>query len=437
MNELFLKQMQDILKDEYPDYLKCLEEEAYRGFRVNPLKTTPEHLFEVIDIYHEKSPYAKYGYYTDNKKYGNTPEYLSGAFYMQEASASAAVTVMDPREGLKILDLCAAPGSKTTEILELIHQDGLVVCNEIDSKRSRILLENVERNGASNCIVLNNDTKDISKHFGEYFDMVLCDAPCSGEGMMRKNTEAVDQWSQQLVDHCASLQKEILENAYHCLKENGILLYSTCTLNKVENEYQIAKFLERHPDMKMMDAEVKFGRHAFDEGYETNKAIRIFPMDKGEGHFIAKMVKTSSTSSSKIKELKSDKIPSELMKLLKDNMVEVYPYLYYKNNRLYGGTHPFIDTGKLHLLRNQVYIGEMLKGRFEFSHHFFMSAYSKLKNNYEMSDNEVKMYMHGEQISASVQKGWYGMCYHGFVLGGAKSDGKALKNKYPKAFRTR
>ncbi len=425
MNELFLQQMQDILQEDYPEYLKCLEHDAIRGFRINPLKTSESHFFENVAVFHEKSPYALHGYYTDDQKYGMTPAYLSGAFYMQEASASAAVTVMDPEPGLRILDLCAAPGSKTTQILELLNNDGLVVCNEIDHKRSKILLENVERNGASNCVVLSNDTKDIAEHFQGYFDMVLCDAPCSGEGMMRKNTEAVDQWSPELVQHCASLQKEILENAYLCLKENGILLYSTCTLNKIENEKQIFSFLEKYDDMEMIDADVSFGRNAFEEGHETHKAIRIYPMDKGEGHFIAKMKK------------KSDKIPNEILKLLENTLEEQYPYLYYKNNRLYGGSHPFIDTGRLHLLRNQVYIGEMLKGRFEFSHHFFMSSYSKFKNKYDLNDNEVKMYMHGEQISANVQKGWYAMCYHDFVIGGAKSDGKALKNKFPKAFRLR
>lgn len=255
--------------------------------------------------------------------------------------------------------------------------------------------------------------------------------------MMRKNTEAVDQWTPQLVEHCASVQKEVLESVYTCLKADGILLYSTCTLNLKENEYQIKQFLERHPDMQMMDTNVNFGRRALCEEHDIQKAIRIYPMDHGEGHFIAKMKKCSVTAPCSIKQLKSDLIPKEILSLLKDTIEEVYPYLYFKNNRLYGGTYPFIDTGKLHLLRNQVYIGEMLKGRFEFSHHFFMSSYSKFKNTYEMSDEEVKRYMHGEQISANVQKGWVAMCYHGFVVGGAKSDGHALKNKYPKAFRTR
>lgn len=437
MNEQFLSQMKDILKDEYPSYLKCLEEKPIHAFRVNTLKTDAQHLFSCMNIKHEPTPYADNGYYTDETKYGTTPEYLAGAFYMQEASASSAVTVLDPKPGMKVLDLCAAPGSKTTQILEKLNNQGLLVSNEYDHKRSRILLENVERNGASNCIVLNNDTKDISNTFEEYFDMVLCDAPCSGEGMMRKNDIAIEQWTPELVQHCASLQKEILENAYKCLKKGGTLVYSTCTLNLEENEYQIKNFLETHTDMYIVDPNVSFGRRGLINDYDIDKTIRIYPMDKGEGHFIAKMVKDGESTSYQLKELKSDKIPNELIQLLNNELDTVYPYLYYKNNHLYGSSYPFIDTGKCNLVREFVYIGEMKKGRFEFSHHFFMSSYSSFKHQYEMNDNEVKMYLHGEQISGNVQKGWVSMCYHGFSVGGSKSDGSALKNKYPKAFRLR
>lgn len=437
MNEKFLSQMKEILKDEYPSYLKCLEEKPIHAFRINPLKCDAKHLFDVLDIKREPSPYANNGYYTDETKYGNTPEYLSGAFYMQEASASAAVTVLNPKPNMKVLDLCAAPGSKTTQILEKMNNQGLLVSNEYDHKRSRILLENVERNGASNCIVLNNDTKDIAKTFDEYFDMVLCDAPCSGEGMMRKNDIAIQQWSTDLVAHCASLQKEILENAYLSLKKGGTLVYSTCTLNLEENEYQIKQFLDRHTDMHVVNPNVSFGRKGLINDYSIDESIRIYPMDKAEGHFICKMVKDGTPSDYQLKELKSDKIPHELENLLHDELDTIYPYLYYKNNHLYGSSYPFIDVAKCNLVREFVYIGEMKKGRFEFSHHFFMSSYSSFKHKYEMNDNEVKMYLHGEQISGNVQKGWVAMCYHGFVIGGAKSDGSAMKNKYPKAFRTR
>lgn len=437
MNEQFLKQMQQLLGDEYPAYLEALQKDARRAFRLNLLKTNAEEFFQNFDIAHERSPFASNGYYTDDSKYGSTPEYMAGAFYMQEASASSAVTILDPQPGMKILDMCAAPGSKTTQILEKMNHEGLLVSNEIDPKRASVLLENVERNGAANCIVLNSDTNKLPTVFPLYFDMVLADAPCSGEGMMRKNEEAVLQWNPQLVSHCASLQKEILENAYACLKEDGILVYSTCTLNTEENEKQVLQFLEKHPDMEMSDPHVSFGRKAFLKEKDIDLAVRIFPMDGGEGHFIAKMHKKGSPSVSKMKELKSDIIPREVKDLLQETIQKQYPYYYLKNNRLYGGTYPFIDTSDLHLLRNQVYIGEIKKGRFEFSHHFFMSAYSSFKNVYEMNDEEVKRYMHGEQLSGIVQKGWYAMCYHNYVVGTAKSDGKAFKNKYPKAFRTR
>lgn len=436
MNEQFLKQMQDMLQDEYDTYYSCLQQKPTRAFRINTLKTDASSFFAACNIPHRKHVYAVNGYYTDDTKYGFTPAYMAGAFYMQEASATSSVTIMQPKKDMHILDLCAAPGSKTTQILEMLDHTGLLVSNEIDKKRAHILLENVERNGAQNCIVTNNDTNAIAKQFPNFFDMVLCDAPCSGEGMIRKNSEAALQWSPELITHCANLQKEILENAYKCLKEDGILVYSTCTLNKEENEYQVFNFLKNHPDMEMVDANVNFGRKAFLKEYDIDKAIRIFPMDEAEGHFIAKMHKKGITTKTKYKTL-STKIPQVCLDALTSTTTTQFPYLYYKDHKLYGGSHPFIDTGKLHVLRQQVYLGEVIKDRFEFSHAFFMCSKNKFIYKYEMNDEEVKKYMHGEQLSANVQKGWYAMCYDGFVIGGAKSDGKALKNKYPKAFRTR
>lgn len=438
MNEAFLKNMQNLLGDEYPAYLESLNQAPERGFRVNTLKTTPEKLFAVLDIDHKKSPFAKNGYYTNAKAgIGYTPEYLAGAFYMQEPSASSAVTILDPKPGMKVLDLCAAPGSKSTQILEKLADQGLLVANEIDRKRAGILLENIERNGASNAIVLNEDTKVIADTFPEYFDAVLCDAPCSGEGMMRKEKEAVVQWSEELVAHCALLQKEILENAYRCLRKGGTLVYSTCTLNKKENEEQILSFLKRHPDMHMEDPHVAFGRHGFITEKNIDLSVRIFPMDGGEGHFVARMHKNGAAEGYDLPLLKGDAIPKDLKKMLADDLEQQYPYLYMKNGKLYGGTFPFAKTGRCHLLRNQVYLGEAKKGRFEYAWPAFLSSCSSFSRKYDLNDEEVKRYLHGEQISASVEKGWYAMCYHGYALGGAKSDGKALKNHYPKAYRFR
>ena len=245
MNELFEKQMQELLKEEYPAYKKSLEEPARRGFRINTLKGSSDHFFSVMDIPHEKSLFCDNGYYTDAPNgIGFTPLYMAGAFYMQEPSASSAVTVLRPEEGMKVLDLCAAPGSKSTQIAEKLGMTGLLVTNEIIPSRCKILMENIERHGSANTIVTNSDTKYLAEQFPGFFDAVLCDAPCSGEGMMRKEEEAEKQWTPQLVESCAAIQEEILENAYICLNKGGVLVYSTCTLNMQENEYQILKFLK-------------------------------------------------------------------------------------------------------------------------------------------------------------------------------------------------
>ena len=439
MNEQFLEQMKELLGDEYSSYLNCLDKKSLRGFRVNTLKTTPEHLFSFLDISHSSSPFSDNGYYTEAPSgIGITPAYLSGAFYMQEPSASSAVTILAPDENMKILDLCAAPGSKTTQILEKLNNTGLLVSNEFDSKRSGILAENTERNGSANCVVLNADTNDVADAFEGYFDMVLCDAPCSGEGMMRKENVAVTQWSKGLVASCAKLQKEILKNAYRCLRAGGVLVYSTCTLNKNENEYQIAEFLSEHPDMHMEDANVSFGRKAFAEGMNTEKAIRIFPMDGGEGHFIARMRKGGASSEEKrLPLMKSAPLPKCATEFLDENLSKPYPYYFCHNDKVYGGTYPFFSAGRCRLIRHQTYLGEIRKNRFEPANGLFMSSYTRTKNKYEMTDNEAIKYIHGEQISGNVQKGWVSMCYHDLVLGGAKSDGTAMKNHFPKAFRVR
>lgn len=438
MNDKFLENMKEILKDEYPAYIEALQNSSKRGFRINNLKGDATKLFSSMDLTHEKSPFAVNGYYTDAESgIGYTPEYMSGAFYMQEPSASSAVTILNPVPGMKVLDMCAAPGSKTTQIAEKMNNEGLLIANEFSRSRSQVLLENIERNGTANAIILNCDTSLLNEQYPEFFDMILCDAPCSGEGMLRKEEEASRQWSPELVHSCAQLQKEILDNAYYCLKKGGTLVYSTCTLNLEENENQVLAFLNSHPDMHMVDTDVTFGRHAFVSEKDIQKAIRIFPMDGGEGHFVAKMEKDGSSDSYSLSQLKSDVISKETLTLVNRILEKPYPYYFMKNGRLYGGVNPFYDTGKIHLLRNQVFIGEEKKGRFEFSHHFFMSSYSAFRNKIDLSDEEVVKYMHGEQIDRNVAKGWYAMCYHGYVLGGAKSDGKALKNKFPKSFRTR
>ena len=429
--------MQAMLKDEYPAYLSSIENEATRGIRINTLRLDKEDFFAVMPMDVDPSPFADNGYYLKGQKHlGFTPAWAAGLFYIQEPSASSAVTIMDVHPGMRVLDMCAAPGSKSTQIAEKLGNTGFLCVNEINSSRCRILEENITRHGTANALVLNCDTKQVADTFPSFFDAVLCDAPCSGEGMMRKNDEAAEQWSYDLVQMCANRQKEILENAYRTVRKGGVLVYSTCTFAMEENEEVIAEFLENHPDMVMEDPGVSFGRHAFPLSHETEKAIRIFPMDHGEGHFIAKMHKLDGEERNK-KEKTTERIPKEAKQFLDDNVTVSYPYLYCYKDTVYGSTAPFYETDRCRVRSQGVRLGTMKGKRFEPDHALFLSSFSKCKNTAELTDEEAVRYLHGEEIQKPMPKGWYAATWHGYALGGVHSDGKALKNKYPKSQRLR
>ena len=436
MNETYLARMRDMLKDEYPAYLSCLEQPARKGMRINTLRTDEETFFHDMPIAHEPSPFSDNGFYVDGQKLGNTPEYFSGLFYMQEPSASSAVTVLDPKPGMKVLDLCAAPGSKSTQIAEKLQNTGFLCVNEINSSRSRILLENIVKHGTANTLVLNSEPKTVADAFTEYFDAVLCDAPCSGEGMFRKSDDAVEQWSLNNVLMCAERQRGILDEAYRALRPGGILVYSTCTFSMEENEETIAYFLQQHPDMHVERPAVDFGRPAFAVTSETAKAIRIFPMDHGEGHFICRMRKDGDAYGN-VKEMKSQPIPKVADEFLRDNLLRQYPHYLFKADKLYGGTAPFLDCGKNRILSWQIKLGEVKNGRFEPSHAFFLSSYAPCVNTVELTTEEAEKYIHGETLMKPCPKGWYAVTLHGHAIGGVHSDGKMLKNKFPKSLRIR
>lgn len=438
MNSLYLARMKQLLGSEFEEYQASLALPPARGIRVNTLKTTAEELFSLVDMQLTKSPFADNGFYVKAEStLGRMNAYKAGLFYIQEPSASAAVTVLDPKPGMKVLDLCAAPGSKTTQIAEKLGNTGFICANEYVKNRTAALLENIAQCGAANVMVLNNDTRDVAKAFGEYFDAVLCDAPCSGEGMFRKDEDAVASWSEENVALCAERQREILNNAEKCLKPGGVLVYSTCTFNMRENEETVLHFLSTHDNMVMEDAGVDFGRRGLIKDHDIDRAVRIFPMDGGEGHFIARMRKAGVPGSEKVKPMRSDAMPACAREFLESMLENPYPYYFVHHERVYGGIHPFIEVKGCRLLRNQVYLGEVIKNRFEPSHQLFLSAYSSLKRKAELDENALAAYLRGEQIAYPSVKGWYAVSWHGHPLGGAKSDGTALKNKYPRQLRLR
>ena len=436
MNENFLKRMQNMLQEEYSAYEKTLEEKMYRGIRKNLLKDSGTLLQDTFKL--SSSPFSEEGYYMEEEISGNHPFHLSGLFYIQEPSATGVVSVLDPQEGDWVLDLCAAPGGKSSQIASKLKNTGFLVSNEIMNNRANILLSNMERMGVSENMIVNTDPKTICKEMEACFDKVVVDAPCSGEGMFKKHEKAWMDWSEEHVLSCAQRQKSILEEAYKALKQEGVLVYSTCTYAMEENEEVIYDFLENHKDVELVDCGVNFGRSGFPyKDLEVEKLRRVFPMDHGEGHFMAKMIKHGESKQARVNELSTMKTDSCVQKFMKEQLSEIPSYFYVQNDKVYAKNTPFIKLKKTKVLRQGVLCGEIIKGRFEPHHHFYMSAANApfFKNTCELNEEEVAIYLSGNVVNHVCDKGYVALTYKGHVLGFGKSDGNVIKNKYPKGLR--
>lgn len=438
MKQDFLNRMQDMLKDEYEQYLNTLDQPVYRGLRVNTLKISAE-AFQSLQLFDvQPTPFAKESFYIDAalSGVGNHPCHLSGMIYLQEPSASSAVSVLDPQENDWVLDLCAAPGGKSTQIAARLNNTGFLLSNEIENSRANILLSNMERCGVSEMMVTNASPAALCEHVKGWFDKVLVDAPCSGEGMFKKNAKALEDWSIEHVQACQSRQLHILDSAYEALKQGGILVYSTCTYAPEENEEVIQKFLAAHEDMELVDCGTDFGRHGL-SGYEINETMvrRIFPMDQGEGHFIAKMVKRGEQLTSPIKEIKSAKVDEAVIDFMKKQGSASLNF-YVHQGKVYGRKGNFMKLDKIRILRQGIECGEMIKNRFEPHHAFYLASVNQnyFKQSYELNAEEIKKYLHGDVLEAEL-KGYTAILYHGVGIGFAKGDGRILKNKFPKGLR--
>lgn len=431
MDNQFMKRIQTYLPDEYDVFINTLSNEMYRGLRVNPQKITDEDFQNDVGFSMRKTLFCQHGYYVD-QALGLHPYHVSGLFYLQEPSASSPVEVLDVQEDDVVLDLCAAPGGKSTQIAANL-KSGFLVANETDAKRAQVLLSNMERMGVSDMIVSNSKPERLCSAFASCFDKVLVDAPCSGEGMMKKHNEVLQDWSLKRIEACAARQKGILTAAYQALKKDGILVYSTCTYAKEENEDVITWFLENYPDMELIPIDVTWGRPAF-----GMPARRIFPMDKGEGHFLCKLKKTRGTCR-KLPTVKKQNMNINAKTFVLDQLGFLPAYAYMDMNEVYGMNHPFIRTKGLHILRQGVYLGKCVKNRFEPGHSFYMVAdwLQAYKNKVNLNREQMDDFMHGLEIEYPFKKGYVAVCVNGYPFGFGKSDGNKIKNKIPKGLRLR
>lgn len=455
----FEKKMKAFLGDEWDDFLYSYDNNRFQALRFNTLKVqSPEERMRILKTLKissdKKVSWAEEAYYFDeNVRPGKHPYHEMGLYYIQEPSAMSAAALLAPKPGMRVLDLCAAPGGKSTQLATYLGDSGLLVSNEINTQRSRILSQNIERMGIKNAIVTNEDSFVLASHFPGFFNAIQVDAPCSGEGMFRKLPEAIEQWSMENVAICATRQKEILDNAAVMLKPGGVIVYSTCTFSKEENEDVIEYFLERHPDFTLEEME-RFWPHKVD----------------GEGHFVAKLVRRGSVNGfdeadRKTKKNKNSKnrknetkpaLTKENMKLLSeflDETISENMAAWIKNSRLvmfgeqlYRLPDMEVDIKGLKVQRAGLHIGEFKKQRFEPSHSLALALkISEAKNVVKLTwdDPQTTGFFNGQSVmlsdeqTAECKKGWALVCVDGYPAGWGKVNGAQVKNHYPKGLRNK
>ena len=469
--EKFLERMQNMLGEEYPAFLESLSGKRYRALRLNPLKTRIQEGKEKLPFTLSPVPWTKNGfYYEEEEQPGKHPYHEAGLYYIQEPSAMAPVPCLmeerasaaaiperqeehvsaaampeqreEPALPERVLDLCAAPGGKSTQIAEYMRGRGMLITNEIHPQRAKILSENIERMGISNAIVLNETPESLSKRFIAFFDRILVDAPCSGEGMFRKNDNAGEEWSEENVALCAERQDGILDCAATMLRPGGRLVYSTCTFAPAEDEGSVSRFLETHPD------------------FYLEKEERLMPHKvKGEGHFLAvlhreggQLSNAATAGTEKSLTLKDCRefldFAKEALTIPAEELTEGKILLRF-GEQLYLAPAETPSLRGLKVLRPGLHLGTVKKNRFEPSHAlalFLKKEQAVQAINLTGDGTAVRKYLEGQTLTigegcdvemadAALPKGWCLVCVDGYSLGWGKAAGAVLKNHYPKGLR--
>lgn len=470
----FLDRMRRQLADteEYEAFLESFEKERTYGLRYNPLKMDKVSFLKVAPFVLREIPWAAEGfYYETSDQPGRHALHEAGAFYIQEPSAMAVVSVLDPQPGERILDLCAAPGGKSTQIAGRMRGEGLLVSNEIVPARAKILSQNIERLGVANCVVCREEPGRLAETFPSFFDRVLVDAPCSGEGMFRKDETAIAEWSPENVIRCVARQRDILEQAAGMVCPGGVMVYSTCTFSVQENEEVISGFLKAHPEFT-----------AEDSGMESlinimpgaDKTIRLWPHRiEGEGHFIAKLrraggelravyrtiAKEGAPASKKYRDKGSHK-EKERNKKKENGLTTVelcnnFLYeelglsaagaeklfkkrvLYNFGEAIYLIPEEMIPLEGIQVERPGLQLGFREKDRFKPSHALALCLHSEdVDKCYELTQEQTAGYLRGETLSTDPGlRGWYLLSVQGCTIGFGKASGGQMKNHYPKGLR--
>ena len=434
----FEQRMQHLLGTEYNDFAAAYLRPRNTGLRFNQLKTGD---LTELPFCLRPIPWAQHGYYYDPAaRPGLHPYHEAGVYYLQEPSAMAPAVLLDPQPGEIILDLCAAPGGKTTQIAAAMQGQGLLVCNEIHPARAKILARNIERMGIRNALVLNETPEKLTRYFPHCFDRILVDAPCSGEGMFRKEEAAVTDWSEDAVAHCAARQQEILKQAAGMLKSGGRLVYSTCTFAPAENEGTISSFLARHPDFAIVDLQAPWfspGRPEWGDGTpELARTYRLWPHKlQGEGHYAA-VLQYNGDAANALLPCGGIKAPALWQDFAKANLAQLPTgKLLRFGDTLWCAPEQMPGLDGLKVLRAGLELGQLRKGRFDPAHALALAdCGARSVCRLDAADPALRRYLQGETIPGS-QTGWTLVCADTFGIGWAKGSGGVLKNHFPKGLR--
>ena len=444
----FENRMKQMLGEEYEAFIKSYEEDRAYGFRYNPLKISRQDFEKNVPSVLKQVAWAEEGYYYNkDMQPGKASLHEAGAYYIQEPSAMSAAELLEVKPGDFVCDLCAAPGGKSTQIAGKLMGEGLLVSNEFYGSRAKILSQNIERMGVRNAVVLNEDTDVIAERFPEFFDKVMVDAPCSGEGMFRKDEAAVGEWSSEQVIVCADRQAMILDNAARILKPGGSLVYSTCTFSIEENEETVRAFLERNKDFRVERPGIH--ERLVESGFAEKEGMyRLWPHRlKGEGHFAVRLVKEAS---------EDDEEVSYKRKPV-DNLAKKADLKYYEEfvkstlkikpegqfimfgDSIYLLPEGMISLKGLKVERAGLKLGTNKKNRFEPDHALALALKPEevlqVVNTTSIDSDEINKYIRGEVISCEYNNGWTLVAVDGVSIGWGKASGGSLKNHYPKGLR--
>lgn len=448
--EEFLRRMKEELGSEFEDFLKSYDSENNRGLRVNTLKIQVEDFLSLITFDTENIPWVKEGfYYGAEVRPGKMPLHDAGAFYMQEPSAMCVAALANVKPGEKVLDLCASPGGKSTQLAASLCGEGLLVSNEIHPQRARILSQNIERMGITNCIVTNGTPEEISRDFPEFFDCVVVDAPCSGEGMFRKEEDALKMWSPENVTMCAERQRDILREAVKCVKPGGRLVYSTCTFAREEDEDNASFIVSEFEDFELKEIKRMWPHKVRGEGHFASLFVR-----KGESRdipVVSKKKKQPSLDKMKIfQKFAEETFTGEYIKLMNEKSEKGYSFTE-RGDGLYFTPDEALNL-KVKVLRPGLKLGEWAKDRFEPDHALAMAlkpSFVKTNCTVDAASSYAAAYLRGEslatggnetEVSLSGQEGsklsgWTLVDFNGVSAGWGKTTNGTVKNHYPKGLR--